>query len=608
CRAERIGLADDARGQALHARLLAELQQGGAARWVAPSTGAVATTGGEWNGEQRLSFSPLRVGGELAFVVELVHQPDLSPAAQQGCERLVDAFCELAVEWQRCRQLIDSRERDQFWTLWEQFTRRIHSSLSLEATASELANEGRRVLEVDRVAVVLGEGGRVRTLAISGVDVVERRSGVVRALEAMVTAVLRVSEPLWFSGSTSQLAPQLQDPVDAYLDAAHPRALAVLPLHLVRDGEEPWTTEAGGRGAGRYSGPAFAALVCERYTGAWRDDIGWRAALLADQAQLALGNAWEYSSLPAAGWLRWLRGTDGPARPWRRRRRFVAAILAAAVLAALVFVEIDFKLAVSGALQPREIRDVFAIADGEVRDVLVRHSQRVRAGEPLLRMRSPTLELEYLRVTGERDATRERLAAAESARLTDGERRRGSSRDDAALSGSTEELRQLLASQERQVALLARQRAELEVKAPSDGAVLTWNVDELLESRPVKRGQVLLSIGDTTGDWELTLDLPDHQAGHFLAAQASLGDALSVSFTPAGRPGVVRSGKVREVARVTEADRDGTAKVRIRVELSRDEQARLDDDLLRPGATVHAKIHCGRKPAGFVWLHGLWEF
>jgi hypothetical protein len=28
---------------------------------------------------------------------------------------------------------------------------------------------------------------------------------------------------------------------------------------------------------------------------------------------------------------------------------------------------------------------------------------------------------------------------------------------------------------------------------------------------------------------------------------------------------------------------------------------------LRPGATVYARIHCGRKPLGYVWFHQLLE-
>jgi hypothetical protein len=28
----------------------------------------------------------------------------------------------------------------------------------------------------------------------------------------------------------------------------------------------------------------------------------------------------------------------------------------------------------------------------------------------------------------------------------------------------------------------------------------------------------------------------------------------------------------------------------------------------RPGATVVARIHCGRRALGYVWLHEVWEF
>ena len=63
--------------------------------------------------------------------------------------------------------------------------------------------------------------------------------------------------------------------------------------------------------------------------------------------------------------------------------------------------------------------------------------------------------------------------------------------------------------------------------------MLTWNVQQLLEDRPVGRGQILLTIGDLSGPWEVKLHIPDRQTGHVLAAQQAHPERAFASFLPA---------------------------------------------------------------------------
>ncbi|MBS0260866.1 MAG: hypothetical protein JSS02_02830 [Planctomycetes bacterium] len=43
--------------------------------------------------------------------------------------------------------------------------------------------------------------------------------------------------------------------------------------------------------------------------------------------------------------------------------------------------------------------------------------------------------------------------------------------------------------------------------------------------------------------------------------------------------------------------------MRVTLNIERDVQAEW-----KPGATVLAKIHCGRRPLGYVWLHDVYDF
>ena len=151
--------------------------------------------------------------------------------------------------------------------------------------------------------------------------------------------------------------------------------------------------------------------------------------------------------------------------------------------------------------------------------------------------------------------------------------------------------------------ILERQQSDLVVRSPIDGQAMTWNLKELLESRPVQRGQTLLTVADLDGPWVAELHVPDHRAGHVLAARDAMQPDLKVSFALASDPGTVYEGKISDVALSTELDDTAGATVLVTVAFDR---AQVHG--LRPGATVLAEIHCGRAALGYVWLHDLFEF
>ena len=168
------------------------------------------------------------------------------------------------------------------------------------------------------------------------------------------------------------------------------------------------------------------------------------------------------------------------------------------------------------------------------------------------------------------------------------------------LTAQGEELRQLIHGLQEQLQILQRQLADLEVRSPIDGAVVTWNLRELLEARPVSRGQILMTLADLAGPWQLELRVPDRRVAHVLAAQREMGADLDVFFTLATDPGLKLRGKLEHMGMRTEMGESHEAFVLAKVAIDR----RDIPDLI-PGTTVVTKIHCGRRPVGYVWLHEL---
>ncbi|MFM8397549.1 MAG: hemolysin D, partial [Pirellula sp.] len=94
----------------------------------------------------------------------------------------------------------------------------MHENLDLKDTAFTIANEGRRLIDCDRVSVAILKGGKAKVVAISGQDSIENRSNNVQALNNLATRVIKSGEPLWYDGSTEDLPAQLEEAIEDYDD------------------------------------------------------------------------------------------------------------------------------------------------------------------------------------------------------------------------------------------------------------------------------------------------------------------------------------------------------------------------------------------------------
>src|SRR5260370_17153067 len=80
------------------------------------------------------------------------------------------------------------------WTKLESFPRQIHGSLNPMEVGYQVANEGRRLIDCDRVSVAQRRGKHAHVEAISGADIAEKRSNLVRYMATLFHAVLASRE------------------------------------------------------------------------------------------------------------------------------------------------------------------------------------------------------------------------------------------------------------------------------------------------------------------------------------------------------------------------------------------------------------------------------
>src|SRR5207244_2008008 len=108
-------------------------------------------------------------------------------------------------------------------------TRQIHTSLHPMEVGYVIANEGRRLVDCDRVSVAMRRGRKTVVEAISGADVVERRSNLVRLMAKLFDNVLKWGEKLIYQGiKDDSLPPGVLKALDAYLAESNSKLLAKL--------------------------------------------------------------------------------------------------------------------------------------------------------------------------------------------------------------------------------------------------------------------------------------------------------------------------------------------------------------------------------------------
>ncbi len=582
---------DEADATDAYRRMLLSVYASGTPRIVSPQA-AKAFTSAESAPDVLLVVAPLVAGGEIRGTIELALPSDVGPLGQREALELAGLACTAWDEFERTAGDRKAAARRTMVDEVEGFCRAVHEKLSVRHTAYVVVNDGRRLIGCDRVTLVLRRGRKHAVEAVSGLDVVERRSEAAKLLARLAAAVVETGEPLWYEGRSDDLSPQLREAVNAYVDATHVRSVGVVPLPV-----EERLEETEGR-----RGPAIGALVIERITQTSAEPgVQERARLVALHATAALRKAREHEAIPLLPLWRAAASVGRRFGPGTRLRTVAVLTALVAAAAALKFIPAEFGLHCRGVLQPVERRHVFAPLDGTVRAVHVKHGDRVRAGQLLVELRNTDLDVALADAVGRRTAAQEELLSVERSLFEDSSKSAVEERH--RLAGRRSELKQRLASLDEQLRLLRRKRDLLRIVSPLDGEITTWNVEQLLGDRPVRQGQVLLDVADVAGVWELELKVPEDGIGHLLRAQEEQGPRLRVEYRLAAEPTTDRRAAVGEVHYAAEIRDDDGNTVLVRADLA-------DRDLpaLRPGAEASAKVYCGRRALGYVWLHDAVDF
>jgi multidrug efflux pump subunit AcrA (membrane-fusion protein) len=625
-------LAGNQQDQQRHGRLLYQVMKSGEGTLIAPRSGSPDDDEAGNPTDLLLVLGPVRNDQSTQGVIEVFQRPNAAPTAQRGYLKFLLQMCDLASDYLKARRLRDFSDRQAVWLQLEQFTRAAHASLDPKQTAYTIANEGRRLIDCDRVSVAIQRGRKCTIEAVSGQDLFDKRSNTVILLGELATAVVATGEPVWYTGDTSDMPPQVEEAVQAYVDESHSKTVAVLPL--IRPQPEKEHEEE------RTEVETIGALIVEQIDNArLGEGMLRRVDVVTEHSSSALANALEHQNLFLMPLWRALGKSTWVVKGRTLPKTISIALAVVALLVALFVIPYDLDLKGSGKLEPQLKKHVYAAVDGEISNVPVEHGDLVQEGTLLVEMRNTDLEAEQFKISGERDTARQTLEAVIRS-LTQGQLSRP---DETKFRGQQLELEAKLAAYDEQLRVLKEKLANLKLESPIDGQVVTWDIRNLLAGRAIQRGQLLVTVADPGSEWKLEIMMPEDRMGHVTRAQLDpeLGKELPVRYILGTDSNTTYYGRVVEVHNNAEvrgeegntvliratidprqvqplrelmqekfglaADASGEDFRRLVMEKLKSGELSIEECYektgLRLGATATAKVHCGRASIGYVWFH-----
>ena len=606
-----------------HARLLSRLLH-------SPDTGTLLPPHSGTEGENEagnptehlLIICPIRTELEIVGLVEIVHRPDAPPAVQKSFVQFLAQTCHFATDYYKNRQLRHFGERQSLWTTLEDFCRTIHQNLDPQLTAYTVANEGRRLIDCDRVSVALRSGNTCPITAVSGQDTVNKRSTTVRLLGKLAAAVLKAGEPILYTGSTADFPPQIERTLEKYVDESHSKMIAVSPLfHGAKESSDEQPQKR------RQPKRPFGVLIVEQIEDSQvTERTRKRIDIVAEHAGSALGNALEHQSIFLLPLWKLLGKSKKLVARETLPKTITVATLIFVLVAVLLFLPWKFQMHCTGTLEPVFRQRIYSPTDADIKELFVDHGSRVvgplfnddetmsHYGTKLLELRSTELESLEVELLGayykivEEDHSLFRKLQDQDRQLNEYNR--------AELVGQKEVAKIQLDTIKKQLAIYdTKQKPDLTIYSPMNGVVVSWDIKRrLVEKLPISRMQYVMEIADLEGPWQLELLMPENRMGYIMEQQRR-NPELRVEFVlAADRTMTKYYGTVTDIHDRAEV-RSGSADAgsgggnlnTVAIKVAPDDPEALSLALYA-GTACSAKIDCGKQPLGYVLFYEVIAF
>lgn len=608
----QVGLDRFPNSRQMHDELLRQVAMGGQPRIQPPQSSVGQPEGNQIAPgnptDHVILLAPIIYDKQVAGIVEIWQDPNRGADAQRGFLQFMSRMANLASAYTRNHQLRQMVGQQQVWIQLETFARLVHGSLNPTEVGYHVVNEGRRLVETDRVSVAVRQGFRPQVIAISGADVVEKRSNLVQLMRALFESVIDWGEKLVYTGTKDDaLPPKVIKALDAYLAESNSKFLVVMPLPDERETAK--------------KKKARSAIMMESFeTSTDLDQKVARLEVIGRHATTALYNSAEYKRIPMRFiWFPLAKVQDGLGGKAQAIVWLVGIALVALILA-MIFVPYPLRMDSIGTFQPVKRATLYAPVPGQVKAIApwLTPGKRITEDHELMQLFDGELYKQIVEL-------RQEIAQADHVIST-----LSKSQD---LQDKFEVAKQrinLRAKNEELSELARRTNANLadpgtfSIKSPIAGIVLTADFKEIV-NRPVKPNEPLLRVGQVDpknpklGDWEVELKIPQKHIGQVLRAFKTKDGAeeLDVDILLKTMPTAVFKGKLRrdKIALQAQNERDAHDEpepvVLAWVRVHGDDippAYRIPLTELVTSTEVNTRIRCGDRAMGYSLFYGVWEF
>jgi hypothetical protein len=519
------------------------------------------------------------------------------------------------------------------FTQIESFARLIHETLNPTEVAYHVANEGRKLIECDRLCVGIRHARhRVTVEAVSGADVVEKASTHVRRLRWLMEAVNEWGETLTFKGSKdSGLPPDVASALDDYLNESQPKLLIVQPI---RDEREKDAKK-----------PARAILVLESFNPPEQiDPIVQKLDVIAKHAAPALYNGAEMKRVPLK-FLWWplaklQEGLGGKTRFYM----IAGAVLLAILLAVMITVPYPLRMEAKGQLLPVETAQIFPPREGRIIDIYVMPGDKINPGFRVAYMYSQDLEKDYKQVQDDFDSANELKAFLDvkMKELGQGDQNKSDrlqfEKESASARVKAEAALSKKKALDQQYNCRPDRPGYFYASAPpfdpklarqfgtSEWTVLNDDRRENLRGRTMRPHEELIRVGNIPGKWQIEMKIPQRNIGQIMRSYTDPNlhkvdgagkkyldvDVLLSSQAETSYMGRLYLDDISAQAVPNKNEHDENEPVvsaYVKLNLPDfDADKTIPPEQLVTGLEVRTRIRCGNHALGYSMFHGVWEW
>jgi len=413
--------------------------------------------------------------------------------------------------------------------------------------------------------------------------------------------VIHSGETLLYTGKVDHLPPKVEKALADFIQESGSRMVTVIPVFE----PDPLVEKEDDRASSKEKiRKAVGGLVIEQIAESQpKTGVIEKSDLLADHVGSAIYNAKRYNRLFLMPVWKGLGKCYSFLEGKNRLKAALVLMLVALLIAAMVLIPWDYRVEGQGRLMPVTQADIFAPWDGEVSDIKVKSGDPVTSGQELIIIVNKDLDQQWQATKGEIAAkqTQRQALFVMHQRLDRAEDRK----QKLEVQGQWLEADKQLEHLREQLTILEDRKKKLIVRAPISGVVVTFQLDQLLKNRPVRRGERLLEIKDDKGEWRLELEIEEHRSGHIMDAQESLKKSdLELEFVLATDSETKIQGTLGKIDTRTNSSSELGGVIVAYGHFNRNDLPRLP----RIGAEVRAKINCGEKSLGYALFGDVVEF